>query len=202
MRRRIGAGQSTFIPSRSLSPWWPVLKCLVSRTRSSGARCCIRDEGRCFGAGFQERASNNRQLLLFNGSGGGGERYGEGATGLRHVGSRGTIAIEPPARPRKKNKDDIKPESDTISGKSMEETWLPSMRCPGYRGRDSGLGSGAKLENLFGGAKGKGASGGPARPKVPKHRAGAACSVVAMKRVTTAERRGRAIRGVIDLVNR
>jgi hypothetical protein len=44
MRRRIGAGQSTFIPSRSLSPWWPVLKCLVSRTRSSGARCCIRDE--------------------------------------------------------------------------------------------------------------------------------------------------------------
>ena len=95
-----------------------------------------------------------------------------------------------------------KPGSDTISGKSMEETWLPSMRCPGYRGRDSGLGSGAELENLFGGAKGKGASGGPARPKVPKLRAGADCPVVAMKRVTTVERRGRAIRVGIDLVNR
>ena len=88
------------------------------------------------------------------------------------------------------------------SGKSMADTWLLAMRCPGYRWRDSSLGSGTELENLFGGAKGKGTSGGPARPKVPKRRAGADCSVVAMKRVTTAERRGQAIRVVIDLVNR
>ena len=47
----------------------------------------------------------------------------------------------------------------------------------------------------FGGAKGKGASGGPARPKVPKHRAGADCSVVAMKRVMSVERRGRVTHG-------
>ena len=66
----------------------------------------------------------------------------------------------------------------------------------------TGLGSGAELENLFGGAKGKGASGRPARPKVPKLRTGADCAVVAMKRVTPAERRGQAIRVVIDLANR
>jgi hypothetical protein len=58
------------------------------------------------------------------------------------------------------------------------------------------------VDPAVGGAKGKGASGGPARPKVPKHRAGADCSVVAMKRVMSVERRGRAIRVVIDLVNR
>ena len=95
-----------------------------------------------------------------------------------------------------------KPERPRSSGKSMADTWLLAMRCPGYRWRDSSLGSGTELENLLGGAKGKGTSGGPARPKVPKRRAGADCSVVAMKRVTTAERRGQAIRVVIDLVNR
>ncbi len=44
------------------------------------------------------------------------------------------------------------------------------------------------VDPAFGGAKGKGASGGPARPNVPKHRAGADCSVVAMKRVMPVER--------------
>src|SRR6202171_5583054 len=66
-------------------------------------------------------------------------------------------------------------------------------------------GTGGEIPPVYpalGGAKGKGTSGGPARPKVPKRRAGADCSVVAMKRVTTAERRGQAIRVVIDLVNR
>ena len=84
----------------------------------------------------------------------------------------------------------------------MAETWLLATRCPGYRWRDSGLGSGTELENLLGGAKRKGASGGPARPKVSIRRAGADCLVVAMKRPTTAERRGRVIRAVIDSVNR
>ena len=34
------------------------------------------------------------------------------------------------------------------SGKSMADTWLLAMRCPGYRWRDSSLGSGTELENL------------------------------------------------------
>jgi hypothetical protein len=72
------------------------------------------------------------------------------------------------------------------------------MRCPGYRWRDSGPGSGTELENLSDGAKGKGTSGGPVRPKVPIRQTGADCPVVAMKRLTTVEQRGRVIRAVID----
>jgi hypothetical protein len=64
----------------------------------------------------------------------------------------------------------------------MAETWLLAMWCPGYRWRDSSLGSGMELENLSGVAKGKGASGSPARPKVPIRRVGTDCPVVALKR--------------------
>ena len=64
----------------------------------------------------------------------------------------------------------------------MAETWLLAVRCPGYRWRDSGFGSGPELENLIGGDKGKGTSGSSARPKVLIRRAGADCPVVAMKR--------------------
>ena len=64
----------------------------------------------------------------------------------------------------------------------MAETWLLAMWCPGYRWRDSNFGSDMELENLFGGAKGKGASGSPARPKVPTRGTGTDCLVVAMKR--------------------
>ena len=73
---------------------------------SSGAPCCTRDEGRSFGAGFQEQASNNRKLLRPNGRG--GERYGKGVTRLRHVGSRETNASEPPGRGLEMHTDDIK----------------------------------------------------------------------------------------------
>ena len=52
----------------------------------------------------------------------------------------------------------------------MAETYLLAMRCPVYRGRDSNLGSGGELENLRGDVKGKGTSGGSARPKVPMRR--------------------------------
>ena len=76
----------------------------------------------------------------------------------------------------------IKTGAPPLSGKSMAETWLLAMWCPGYRWRDSSLGSGMELENLFGGGKGKGTSGSPARPKVPMRRAGADCPVVARKR--------------------
>jgi len=40
-----------------------------------------------------------------------------------------------------------------------------------------------ELENLAGDAKGKSASGEPARLKVPMRRRGADCSVIVMKRV-------------------
>jgi len=84
----------------------------------------------------------------------------------------------------------------------MVATCVLAMRCPGYRWRDSNLGSGPELENLLGDSKGKGTSGGPARPNVPMRPAGADCSVLATKRVTTAERRGQAIRVTIAVVNR
>jgi len=56
------------------------------------------------------------------------------------------------------------------------------MRCPGYRWRDSSLGSDMELENLSGGDKGKGTSGSPARPKVPIRQVGADRSAVVTKR--------------------
>jgi len=101
---------------------------------------------------------------------------------LRHVWVRETNASEPLMRPRNRSTDGIKTGAPPLSGKSMAETWLLAMRCPGYRWRDSNLGSGAELENLSGGEKGKGTSGNPARPKVLIRRIGADCPVVAKKR--------------------
>src|SRR6266436_4150915 len=60
-----------------------------------------------------------------------------------------------------------KPGLPSCPGRSMAETYLLAMRCPVYRRRDSNLGSGRELENLFGDGKGKGTSGRTARPKVP-----------------------------------
>ena len=67
-------------------------------------------------------------------------------------------------------------------GSSMEGTYLLAMRCPVQRRRESSLGFRAELENLVGDGKGKGPSGGPARPKVLMRQPGADCSVVAWKR--------------------
>ena len=75
-----------------------------------------------------------------------------------------------------------KPGSASCSGISVEETHLLITRCPVLRGRESNPGFRMELENLFGGAKGKGASGRSARPKVPIRRAGADCPVVVKKR--------------------
>ena len=152
----------------------------MCQERADGARCCIEDEGGPFGAGLQEQASNSRKLLRSNGRG--GERYGKGVRKSRHVRVRETNASEPLMRPRNRSTGGIKTGAPPLSGKSMAETWLLAMRCPGYRWRDSSLGSGMELENLFGGEKGKGASGSSARPKVPIRRAGADCPVVARKR--------------------
>jgi hypothetical protein len=75
-----------------------------------------------------------------------------------------------------------KPGSQLCSGKVTEETCLPSVRCPVYRGRDSLSGSCTELENLAGDAKGKGTSGATARPKVPMRRRGTDCLVVVTNR--------------------
>ena len=64
----------------------------------------------------------------------------------------------------------------------MAETYLLAIWCPVCRRRDSHSGFCTELENLAGDAKGKGTSGGTARPKVPMRRSGADCSVVVMKR--------------------
>ena len=138
---------------------------------------------------MQEQASNSRKLLSSNG--GGGERYGKGVRKSGHVWVRETNASEPLMRPRNRSTDGIQTGAPPLSGKSMAETWLLAMRCPGNRWRDSSLGSGMELENLSGGGKGKGTSGSPARPKVPMRRAGADCPVAARKRVMPVERRGR-----------
>ena len=64
----------------------------------------------------------------------------------------------------------------------MAETYLLAMRGPVQRRRDSNPGFRTELENLTGDGKGKGTSGSPARPKVPKHRLGSDCSIVVEKR--------------------
>src|SRR3954447_21026822 len=64
------------------------------------------------------------------------------------------------------------------SGMSMGDTCLLAMRCPVYRRRDPG----SRTELEVGDGKGKGTSGGPTRPKVPRRRPGSDCSIVVMKR--------------------
>jgi hypothetical protein len=72
----------------------------------------------------------------------------------------------------------------------MAVTCLLAMRCPGYRWRDSNLGFDTELENLCGGDKGKGTSGGPARLKVLIRRIGADCPVGAMMRSNVSGAKG------------
>ena len=59
-----------------------------------------------------------------------------------------------------------KPGQPAYPGKSRTATYVLVLRCPVYRRRDSLAGLRRELENLRGDAKGKGPSGGPARPKV------------------------------------
>src|SRR5215471_169405 len=62
---------------------------------------------------------------------------------------------------------------------------------PVHRRRDSNSGFRMELENRTGDVKGKGTSGGPTRPKVPMHRPGAHCFVVARKRGNSRGAKGR-----------
>ncbi len=94
-----------------------------------------------------------------------------------HVGIRETNANEPPMTHRNTTLTTSKPELPARAGRSTEATYLLTVRCPVYRGRDSSLGFRTELENLVCDGKGKGTSGGPVRPKVPMRKPGADCSV-------------------------
>ncbi len=72
-----------------------------------------------------------------------------------HVWVRETNASEPLMRHRNKAYGGTKTGAPPLSGNSMAETCLLAMWCPVYKWRDSSLGSGMELENLFGGDKGK-----------------------------------------------
>ena len=61
-------------------------------------------------------------------------------------------------------------------------TYLLSMWRPVWRRRDSHSGFRTELENLSGDAKGKAQVAPTSRPKVPRRRLGADCSVVVGKR--------------------
>src|SRR5262249_42001296 len=74
--------------------------------------------------------------------------------------------------------------------RSIEATYLPIMRCPVYKRRDSNPGSRMELENRVGDDKGKGTSGDRMRLKVPMHRSGTHCLVVAVKRGSRAKGAG------------
>ena len=69
-----------------------------------------------------------------------------------------------------------------VPGTAWKVTYLLAMWGPVYRRHDSYLGFRTELENRVGDAKGKGPSGDPTRLKVPMHRSGAHCFVVAKKR--------------------
>ena len=100
----------------------------------------------------------------------------------RHVGIRETNANEPPKTHRNTARTTSKPELPARAGRSTAATYLLAVRCPEYRGRDSSLGFRTELENLVCDGKGKGASGNPARPKVPMRKPGTDCSIVALIR--------------------
>ena len=66
------------------------------------------------------------------------------------------MSVNSPSRKRRKPLQMTpKPGSSPYSGSSMEDTYLPAMRCPAYRGHDSYPGFRTELENRVGDAKGK-----------------------------------------------
>ena len=101
----------------------------------------------------------------------------------RHVWIRETSVSYPLAKASKSNSDE---HQNRICPLDLGIAWrLPTYwpcGVPVHRRRDSNSGFRMELENRTGDVKGKGTSGGPMRPKVPMHRPGAHCSVVAKKR--------------------
>jgi hypothetical protein len=113
----------------------------------------------------------------------GGERDGQKACGnTSSVGWRDERKRTSEDASKQNNLMAPKPGSALNPGSSVAATYLLATRCPVWRRRDSNPGSCPELANLAGDAKGKGSSGGPARPKVLMRPPGADCSVVALKR--------------------
>jgi hypothetical protein len=141
-------------------------------------RNCTGDEGGPFGFGDQVADSKPPQAAAVKSRG--GERCGKVGTlipaGMVERGERKRTAasVEIPQTMSK-------PEVGTPSGISSGDVLILPERHPAYRRHEARLGFGTERENLAGDAKGKGASGGPARPKVPMRRRGADCLVVVMK---------------------
>src|SRR5207302_9049144 len=75
-----------------------------------------------------------------------------------------------------------KPGADPSSGISLGDALRLPKRHPACRRREAQPGSCMERENLDGDAKGKAQVAQTARPKVPMHRLGADCFVVALKR--------------------
>ena len=100
----------------------------------------------------------------------------------RQVLIREMSANEPLTKRRNGSTTTPKPGSPLCPGSSMEGTYLLAMRGPAFRRHDSYLGFRTELENRVGDDKGKGTSGDPMRPKLPRHRSGAHCLVGARKR--------------------
>jgi len=131
----------------------------------------------------------------------GGERYGKGAARPHQVKMKETSASEPLRRHRKRSPDGIKTGVPRLSRMSRAVTYLLALRSPVYKRRDFHLGFDTGLENLIGGGTGKGASGSPARPKVPIRRSGTDCLVVALRRVNARGAKGQAIRAMTTSVS-
>ena len=91
-------------------------------------------------------------------------------------------ANDPLMKHRKAEEDTQNRDLHLVPGTAWKVTYFLAMRGPVYRRHDSYLGFRTELENRVGDAKGKGTSGEPTRPKVPMHRSGAHCFVIARKR--------------------
>src|SRR2546421_12054770 len=108
---------------------------------------------------------------------------------------RETSANEP-RKTHRKGINGIKTGELLCPGRSMEDTYLPVMRCPVYRRRESHLGFRTELESLVGDGKGKGSSGRTVWSEVPRRWPGADCPV--RSGVLPLEPGGQVIVGGID----
>src|SRR6266851_8068892 len=94
-----------------------------------------------------------------------------------------------------------KPGGDPSSGISLGDALRLPERHPAYRRREAQPGSCTERENLDGDAKGKAQVAETTRLKVPMHRLGADCFVVATKRGNARGAKGAGHRH-LDRVNR
>ena len=149
----------------------------------------MRDEGRPFGASFQERASNHPKLLRAKavvvsvGVKARGDISGQ-------VRSGETSASKPFDDASINHKVLPKPGAAKPSGMSAPGAWLLGARQPAYRGREPGPGSCAELREPGLGCQGRSSSGESHKARVPMLSSGADQSVRAMKAGNAAGAKG------------